>query len=157
MSRAVVLADYRGLNVSALTQLRRRLGEAGVELRVVKNTLTAIAARQTGLGGLEGLLVGPTAIAFAPGDPVAPAKIISDFAREHKELAIKGGVLEGKVIGADDVRSLALLPPREVMLGRVAVTIAMPMSALAGALAGVMRNLVYSLDAVRRQKEGAAA
>ncbi|MEW6229150.1 MAG: 50S ribosomal protein L10 [Bacillota bacterium] len=156
-SQALVLTDYRGLNVSALTELRRKLGEANIEFKVVKNTLTIIAARETGMGGLERYLTGPTAIAFAPGDPVAPAKIISEFTRDHKEMEIKGGVLHGKVITADDVRSLATLPSREVMLGRVAAAVAAPVSGLARALAGTIRNLAYALDAVRQQKEGAAA
>lgn len=152
-SQAVVLTNYRGLNVAAITELRRKLGEAGIEFKVVKNTLTRIASREVGLGDLERYLEGPTAIAFAPGDPVAPAKIISEFAREHKEMEIKGGALQGKVIGPDDVRSLAELPSREVMLGRVAATMAAPISGLARALAGTIRNLAYAIDAVRRQKE----
>lgn len=154
-SHGVVLTNYRGLNVSTLTELRRKLGEAGVELKVVKNTLTRIASKEVGLGDLERYLEGPTAIAFAMGDPVAPAKIISEFTRDHKEMEIKGGALQGKVIGPDDVRSLAELPSREVMLGRVAATVAAPISGLARALAGTMRNLAYAVDAVRRQREGA--
>lgn len=156
-SQAVVLTDYRGLDVGALTQLRRKLGEQNVEFKVVKNTLTLIAARQTGMGGLEEYLAGPTAIAFAFGDPVAPAKVISEFAREHKEMEIKGGMLHGKVVSADGVRDLATLPSRDVMLGRVAAAVAAPISGLARALAGTVRNLACALDAVKRQKEGAAA
>jgi len=156
-SQAVVLADYRGLNVSALTELRRKLGDAGIEFKIVKNTLTRIASKEIGLGELERYLEGPTAIAFAPGDPVAPAKIISEFAREHREIGIKGGALQGRVIGPDDVRSLAELPSREVMLARVAATMAAPISGLARALAGTVRNLAYAIDAVRRQEEGEGA
>ncbi|HHY31622.1 MAG TPA: 50S ribosomal protein L10 [Firmicutes bacterium] len=158
-SQAVVLANYRGLNVAAMTELRRKLGEAGAEFKVVKNTLARIASREVGLAGLEQYLEGPTAIAFASGDPVAPAKVISEFTREHKEMEIKGGALQGKIIGPDDVRSLAELPSREVMLGRVAATMAAPISGLARALAGTIRNLAYAIDAVKRQKEeqGAAA
>lgn len=156
-SQGVVLVDYRGLSVGALTNLRRRLDESKSEFRVVKNTLTIIASKETGLKDLEQYLEGPTAIAFAYEDPAGVARIINEFTRESRELGIKGGALSGRVIGPDDVRSLALLPPRDIMLGHVAAAFAAPMSGFARALSGVITNLAYAIDAVKRQKEEAAA
>jgi large subunit ribosomal protein L10 len=118
-SSAVVLTEYRGLTVKALKELRRSLGE-NATYAVAKNTLTTIAAREAGVAGIEEHLVGPTAITFVEGDPVVVAKGLRDFARTNPLLVIKGGVLEGKALDADEVRKLADLESREVLLGRVA-------------------------------------
>ncbi|MDI3281140.1 MAG: 50S ribosomal protein L10 [Bacillota bacterium] len=155
-SQSVVLADYRGLNVKAMTDLRRRCREAGVEYRVVKNTLARLAARQAGLEGLEELLLGPVSLAFGYRDPVLPAKVLSEFARDHKELEIKGGVLQGKVVSYEAVKALADLPPREVLLARLVGGMQAPLSGLVAVLNGPLRQLVYALEAVRKQKEAGA-
>ena len=118
-SAGVVLTDYRGLSVKALRELRRSLGE-NATYAVSKNTLTTIAAREAGVDGIESQLVGPTAIAFIKGDPVAVAKGLRDFGRTNPSLIIKGGMLEGKVLTPDEVRRLADLESREVLLARVA-------------------------------------
>ncbi|WP_027718936.1 50S ribosomal protein L10 [Desulfovirgula thermocuniculi] len=155
--KAAVLTDYRGLNVASITKVRRRLREAGGEFKVVKNTLTRIAAREIGLEGLDPYLAGPTAIAFGFADPVAPAKAIAELAREFKQLEVKGGILEGRVIDAREVRRLAELPSREVLLGRVLGGMQAPLYGFAGALQGLLRSLVYVLEAIRKQKAGEAA
>lgn len=157
LSQGVVLTDYRGLNVAEVTELRNKLREAGIEFKVVKNTLTKIAASQIGLEGLAPYLEGPTAIAFGISDPVAPAKILSEFAKVHKDLEIKAGVLEGKVIGIDAVKALADLPSREVLLARVLGGMQAPMYGFAGVLQGTLRSLVYALNAVREKKAAAEA
>jgi large subunit ribosomal protein L10 len=118
-SAGVVLTEYRGLSVKALGELRRSLG-GNATYAVSKNTLTTIAAREAGVDGIEAQLVGPTAIAFIQGDPVAVAKGLRDFGRTNPQLVIKGGVLEGKVMTPDEVRRLADLESREVLLSRVA-------------------------------------
>ena len=118
-SAGVVLTDYRGLSVKALGELRRTLGEAAT-YAVSKNTLTTIAAREAGVDGIEAHLVGPTAIAFIKGDPVIVAKGLRDFSRTNPHLVIKGGVLDGKVLTTDEVRRLADLESREVLLAKVA-------------------------------------
>lgn len=151
-----VLADYRGLNVAEMTKLRRQLREAGVEFKVVKNTLTARAARELGLEGLEPYLEGPTAIAFSATDPVAPAKILSEVVRNSKTFQIKAGVLQGKIISPGDIKALADLPSREQLLGRVVGGFQAPLAGLVNVLAGNIRNLVYALEAIRKQKEEAA-
>jgi large subunit ribosomal protein L10 len=118
-SAGVVLTEYRGLSVKALGELRRTLGE-NATYAVSKNTLTTIAAREAGVDGIEAKLVGPTAIAFIKGDPVIVAKGLRDFGRTNPQLVIKGGVLDGRVMTPDEVRRLADLESREVLLAKVA-------------------------------------
>jgi large subunit ribosomal protein L10 len=118
-SQGAVLTEYRGLTVKALKELRRSLGDDAT-YAVSKNTLTTIAAREAGVEGVEEHLVGPTAIAFIEGDPVTVAKGLRDFARQNPLLVIKGGVLDGKSLSADEVKKLADLESREVLLAKVA-------------------------------------
>jgi large subunit ribosomal protein L10 len=118
-SNAAVLTEYRGLTVGQLKQLRRSLGE-DTTYAVVKNTLTKIAAKDAGVVGFDDLLVGPTAIAFIKGDAVAAAKGIDTFAKENPMLVIKGGIMDGKILTADDIKKLAKLESREVLLSKIA-------------------------------------
>jgi large subunit ribosomal protein L10 len=118
-SNAAVLTEYRGLTVGQLKQLRRSLGQ-DTTYAVVKNTLTKIAAKDAGVVGFDDLLVGPTAIAFIKGDAVAAAKGIDTFAKENPLLVIKGGIMDGKILTADDIKKLAKLESREVLLSRIA-------------------------------------
>ncbi len=156
ISKSVVLTDYRGLKVSEITQLRAELRKAGVEFRVVKNTITSFAIQEIGLEDLEAHLKGPTAIAFGIEDPVAPAKILADFAKTHKNLKIKAGVVEGQVIGADGVIALAELPSREVLLAKVVGMFQAPITSWVNVLQAPIRSLANVLDSVRKQKEEAA-
>jgi large subunit ribosomal protein L10 len=134
-SAGVVLTEYRGLSVKALRELRRSLGE-DASYSVSKNTLTTIAAREAGVDGIEEHLVGPTAIAFIDGDPVVVAKGLRDFARTNPQLVIKGGVLDGKFMTPDEVRRLADLESRDVLLAKVA-----------GALQGVLQQAISLVSA----------
>jgi len=118
-SNAAVLTEYRGLSVAELQELRRSLGESA-KYAVVKNTLTKLAAKEAGVEQLTELLVGPSAIAFVKGDPVEAAKGLRDFARAHPFLVIKGGVLDGKPLSAEEIRKLADLESREVLLAKLA-------------------------------------
>lgn len=154
-SKAAILTDYRGLNVAEATKLRRRLREAGCDFKVAKNTLANLAAKQTGLEGLDPYLEGQVAIAFG-SDPVMPAKVLSEFIREIKKMEIKAGILEGKVIDAKEVRELAELPPREVLLAKVLGGMQAPLYGFAGVLQGTLRSFVYALDAVRKLRAGEA-
>jgi len=154
-STSAVLTDYRGLNVAQVTELRRKMREAGIEYKVLKNTMIRFAARELGLEELEPFLEGPTAVAFS-ADPVAPAKIIYDFAKTNKALEVKVGVLEGKVIEAAQVKALADLPSREELLAKVVGGMQAPLYGLASVLSGTLRSFVYALDAVRKQKEAEA-
>lgn len=155
-AQAIFLTDYRGLNVKEMLHLRRQLGQARVDFKVVKNTLTQRAVAALGWESLFPYLTGPTAVAVARGDEVAPARLLIDFAKEHKALEIKGGLLHGQVLSAEGVKELAELPPREVLLGRVLGGMQAPLAGFAGALQGLFHNLVYVLDAIRRQQEGEA-
>ncbi|MBV9314805.1 MAG: 50S ribosomal protein L10 [Pseudonocardia sp.] len=116
---ASVITEYRGLTVAHLRELRRALGESA-SYKVAKNTLVKRAAAQAGVEGLDHLLVGPTAIAFVTGEPVDAAKALKDFAKDHKSLVIKGGVMDGRPLSTDEVNRLADLDSREVMLAKLA-------------------------------------
>jgi len=151
-SKAAVVTHYRGLNVAEATELRNKLREAGVEYKVVKNTLARIAASQTGLSDLNQYLTGPTAIAFSANDPVAPAKVLSEYAKKHDNLKIIAGIVEGKVIDANGVKALAALPPKEVLVAKLLGSMQSPISGLVNVLQGNIRNLVYVLNAVREKK-----
>ena len=132
---AAVLTEYRGLTVKQISDLRTALG-ADTSYAVVKNTLTKIAAADAGLEGVEALLTGPTAVAFIKGEPVDAAKALRDFAKAHPALVVKGGVMDGKALSADEVRKLADLESREVLLGK-----------MAGALLASLSNAVYLFNA----------
>jgi large subunit ribosomal protein L10 len=154
-AKCVIITDYRGLNVSQMTTLRRSLHAEKIKYVVVKNTLAKIAAHELGMEGLDTYLEGPTAIAYGFEDPVVPAKLVSKYAKDFDKLEIKGGLLEGKIIGLDQIKALADLPPREILLARVVGAFAAPMTGFAGAMQGVLRKFVCTLDAVREQKEAA--
>ncbi|HBG02051.1 MAG TPA: 50S ribosomal protein L10 [Firmicutes bacterium] len=155
-SQGTVLTDYRGLNAGDMTALRKELREAGVEYRVFKNTLTILAAEELQMDGLVPFLNGPTAFAFGYDDPVAPAKVISEFAKKNKALEIKGGIVEGKIVGPEGVANLADLPSREVLLSMVLRGMQAPIAGMVNVLQGNIRNFVYALEAIREQKEASA-
>jgi len=154
----LIVADYRGLTNAQLESLRDELLKHGARFAVVKNTLTRRAAEAAGNEALLALLEGPTAIAFleTDGDMVATAKALSTLARDSRVLAIRGGVLEGKVITSEDVESLAKLPPLDVLRGQVLGAVVAPIQAFAGLVAAPLTNLVGLIDARIEQLGGAA-
>lgn len=139
-SNAAVLTEYRGLTVAQLKELRVSLGQ-DTKFSVVKNTLTAIAAKEAGVDAFEGQLSGPTAIAFIKGDAVAAAKSLTDFAKANKQLVIKTGVFEGKSLNASEVAALAALESRELQLAKVAGILKAPMAAVARTLEALRLKL----------------
>jgi len=151
-----VITDYRGINVAQATKLRNQLREADVEYRVLKNTLTKIAASRIGLEGIDPYLEGPTAIAFSKNDPVAPAKILTKFAKDNKVLEIKGGILEGKAVTQEQIKALADLPSREELLAQVLRGMQSPLVGMLNVLQGPLRNFVYVLQAIKEAKEAQA-
>ncbi len=153
-STAAVVAQYRGLTVSQMGSLRRSLHEADVTLQVVKNTLAKRAAEGTDFKVAADLFTGPVAIAYG-NDPVAMAKAISDFAKQHEALEIKGGVLDGKMIDVSNVKALASLPSREVLLAKMLGSMQSPISGFVRTLAEVPASFVRTLAAIRDQKEAA--
>ena len=159
-SKCTILVDFCGLTVAQDTAFRRKMREAGVKYGVVKNTMLRIAANEAGIEGLEPVLEKNTAIAVAPEDPVAVAKIICDFAKENKALTnkaltIKAGVLDGQVIDEAAIKALAELPPKEVLIAKMLGSMNAPISGFVNVLQGTIRNVVYALEAVRQQKESA--
>ena len=151
-STAAVLTEYRGLTMGQLTELRRALGE-GTRYAVVKNTLTKIAAAQAGVTGLDDLLVGPTAVAFVSGDPVEAAKGLRDFARANPALIVKGGVVEGKPMTADEIRRLADLESRDVLLAKLAGAMKASMAKAAATFQAPLSKFVRTADALRSKVE----
>lgn len=144
-SATTVVADYRGLNVSQVTELRKQLREAGIEFQVLKNSLLRRATSAAELSELDEVLTGPTAVAFSTEDVVAPAKILNDFAKKNDALKLKGAVVEGRVIGVDEIKALAELPSREGLL-----------SMLLSVLQAPMRNFALAVKAVAEKEEQGA-
>jgi large subunit ribosomal protein L10 len=148
-SVAALLTEYRGLDVKELFELRASLRGSSTEYRVLKNTLTSIAVRQAGYEDLVPLLQGPTAVAFVHGDPVQAAKDLAEFARTHPALVVKGGVLDGKVLAAEEVRRLATLESREVLLARLAGLFQAPLQQTVSLLAAPLRQVATMTSALR--------
>ena len=154
-SETLMVADYRGLTMPEIDELRGRLLEAGARFRVVKNTLTKLAAEQAGTTDVLQLIEGPTAIAFldAEGDPVAVAKVLNEAARANDVLVIRGGVFEGQVVGDAEIKRLATLPPADVLRAQLVGAVAAPLTTVLGLFTAPLRDLVGVLDARIRQLE----
>ena len=148
-SETFIVADYRGLTMSEIDDLRTKLLEHGARFSVVKNTLTRRAAEAAGADALLAMLEGPTAIAFleSDGDPVAVAKALADVARTTRVLEVRGGILEGRPITEADVANLATLPPVDVVRGQVLGAVTAPLQTIVGLFAAPLQNLVGLLDA----------
>ena len=152
---AVVLVDYKGINVAQSTQLRARSRESGVDFVVAKNTLTKRAADQAGVEGLDGLLVGPTAIAFSE-DPVVGAKLMAEFADQVESFVLKGGLLEGgRVLDEAGVVALSRLPGREQLIAQVVGGIGSPLTSFVTVLNNTVQGLVVALGQIAEQKQAA--
>ena len=154
-SAVVIVTDYKGLDVAAVTDLRRKLREADVQYKVVKNSLLARASEGTDVEVIKDSFKGPNAVAFSYTDPVAPAKILCDFAKENDKLDIRVGVLNGKVLDAAAVKALSALPSREQLLGQVLSVMNQVPTSLVTALSDVPRRMVNVLNAIKDQKEAA--
>ncbi|GAB4244407.1 MAG: 50S ribosomal protein L10 [Deltaproteobacteria bacterium] len=150
--RGAVVAEHRGLKVSEMTALRKKLRGVDAGIRVVKNTLIRRAAEGTPFGELSGHFTGPTAVAFTQGDPVALAKAMKEFAAATPKVTLRAGFVEGRVLTAGEVEALASVPSREVLLSRLVGGLASPITRLARALSGPPRKLVYVLESIRKQK-----
>ena len=144
-AKSIVLTDYRGLTVDQDTKLRKALREAGVEYKVIKNTIIRFAIKDSNLEGLDKYLSGPTAVAFSTTDPVAPSKVLAKFAKDYEKLEIKGGMVEGNVIDINGINELASTPSKEELLGR-----------LIGSLQSSLYGLAIALSAIVEKQEQAA-
>ena len=160
--KGAVLVSYKGLTVAQDTELRVELRKAGVNYHVVKNTMTRIAATEAGMEELVAHLEGTTALAVSAEDAVAPAKVISEFIKknnlaEQGILTVKAGIVEGKVVGAEEVKAIASLPSREVLIGKLLGSFQAPVSNKVGVMGAMVRSIVTVLDAIRKQKEEQAS
>lgn len=152
-SQSVVLVEYRGLDVAEITELRSNYRNANVNYKVYKNTMMKIAFEELGLEEFNEYLTGPNAVAFSTEDAVVGAKVTNDFAKDHENLVIKAGIVDGKVIGVDEVKALASLPSKEVLIAQVLGTLNAPISGFANVLQGTIRQAVYAFNAVKEKKE----
>lgn len=152
----LILTDYRGLTVKEMSALRGKLREVGAEMRIYKNTLLEIAIRELALPSMDQLLTGPTAIVFASGDPVAPAKTLQDFAKASKLLEIKGGLVENHVVDADAVKAIASLPSKEQLIANLLGTLQNPLVQTVRVLNGPAAAFARVVNAIAEQKSAAA-
>lgn len=151
-AKAMVLVDYRGITVEQDTELRNALRKAGVEYKVLKNTMVRFAVKENGLEGLDSFLNGPTAVAMSDSDPVAPAKVMAEYAKKFEKLELKAGVVEGKIIDVAGINGLAELPPKEVLIAKVLGGFNAPISGFVNVLNGNIRGLAVALNAIAEQK-----
>jgi len=152
--KGAVIAEFSGLTVAEITSLRKKLREVDAEFKVVKNTMIRLAAKDSDFGKLDEFFTGPTALAVTHGDPVALARAMKEFVAGSKKIRLKAGFFEGRVLGIKDVESLAEVPPREVLLSRLAGGLKSPVSRLVQALSGPQRKLVYALDSIHEKHSG---
>jgi large subunit ribosomal protein L10 len=150
-SGALLLTEYRGLTVSEITELRRSLAEGGTRFQVIKNTLMKRAVNDAGVGELEALIDGPSAVAFVDGDPVAAAKSVVDAAKKFPALSLKGAFMDGKVLTADEAKALASLESREVMLSKIAGLVKSEMSKAAAMFVGAQSKFLSLLEAYKEK------
>lgn len=152
-AKSILLTDYKGLDVETISDLRSQLREASVEYKIVKNTLTKISVENLGYKELIEFLDGPTAIAFGLDDPIAPAKIIADFAKKNDRPQIKAYFLDGQLYKGKEVDELAKLPTQEVLLGQLVGTISAPLSNFVYLLNNLLQKTVFVLSAIKEKKE----
>jgi len=154
-AQIVILTDYKGLDVTTMNSLRRKLREGGVEYRVVKNSLLIRAADSTDVAVIKYDFKGPSGVAYCDHDPVAPAKILMDFAKEYEALEIKTGVMNGKILDLTAIKALSALPSRDILLGQVLAAMNGVPSAFVRVLSGVTSQFLNVLTAIKEQKETA--
>jgi large subunit ribosomal protein L10 len=152
-AKTALLTDFRGLNMSAISELRSQLRDASVEYQVVKNTLAARASEGTDMSLLKDHFSGPCALALSYEDPVAPAKVLTKFSEENKALEIKVGIVDGRVIDLDGIMRLSKLPSEEELLAKLLMTLNAPITGFVTVLGGVLRNFMGVLEAIKCQKE----
>lgn len=150
-----LIVDYKGLDVEAMTQLRNELRKEGAQLEVVKNTLLSMASEGTSVSVLKNFLKGPNAIVTSKDDPVAPAKVLVKFAEGNQKLEIKVGAMGGRVLDIDDIKALAKMPPKEILLAQLLSTMNAVPTAMVRVLSEVPKSFLYVLNAIGDQKKAA--
>lgn len=156
-AQSIVFLNYRGLNVEEATELRNKFRDAEVEYKVYKNTMMRLAFKELGYDGLDEILKGPSAIAMGMADPASAAKIATEYAKDHAELEIKSGIVDGKILSIPEVDALAKLPSKEVLIAQVLGGLNAPIQGLANVLNGTIRSLAIVLNAIGEKKSEEAA
>jgi len=151
----VIVTDYKGLDVAAINDLRRRLRKEEIEYQVVKNSLMVRASQETDVALIKETFKGPSAVAMSYSDPIAPAKVLTEFAKDHKVFEIKVGVMDGKILELNQIKALSALPSREVLLGTFVSVLNNVPTAFVRTIAGIPRSLLNVLQAIKDQKEAA--
>ncbi len=154
-SSAVIMADYRGLSVKAMQELRNKLREVDAEMTIYKNSLTEIAMRELAMPDMTEYLAGPTGFVFISGDPVGPAKALTAFAKDHQQLELKGGLVENQVVDAAGIKAIATLPSREELIAKLLGTMVNPLVGFARVLNGPTEAFARTVQAVADQKAAA--
>jgi large subunit ribosomal protein L10 len=154
-SESLYLTDFSGIAVKPMTELRRKLRDAGVEYVVVKNTLALRALKQASVSGLDDLIRGPTGFVFAGADALAAAKILSQFQKEHELLTVRAGLVDGRTMSAQEVRRLATLPSRDELLAQVGGALQAPLQGFAGAVTSLLYQFAGAVEALRAQRASA--
>lgn len=152
-SRLIILTTFSGLDVENITTIRSSLRDVGGRYQVVKNTLIKRAARETVLESMDQHFQGPLAVIFSDGDPIKPCKVLKDFTKDHEQVEIKGGILDNKVISMDEIKKLAGLPSREILLAQFLSLLKSPHQKIVTVLGGVPQKFVRVLDLIRQKKE----
>ena len=152
-AQGIYLADFTGLDVATITELRRKLRGASVEFKVVKNTLARLAVDQAGVSELKDFLEGPICLAFGYDDPIVPARLLVEFARKHERPEIRSGFLEGRILTLDEISDVAQLPPREQLLAKIAALSQSPLIAFISRWRGFLQKFVATVEALRTEKE----
>lgn len=151
--KVAVLTDYCGLNVEEMNKLRTDLRNEDVEYKVVKNTIVRLAAKATDLELLDGYFNGPTAVALSYKDPMSPAKVLTKFIKDNPKLEIKAGILDGKVVTPEDIKEMAEIPSREVLLARMLSLLTSSQAGLVNVLQGIILQCIHVLEAIKETKE----
>ncbi len=151
-SKSCIFADYRGLTVAQMTDLRQKLYQEKSTINVVKNRLAKRAIKSLSIEGLDEFFKGPTAVASSYADPVSPAKILVKFAKDNEKLKIKAGYMDGKILDLNIIRELASLPSREILLAKMLGSMSAPATNLVGVLSALPRQLVQVINAIKEQK-----
>lgn len=152
-AKSIILVDYRGLTVEEDTDLRNKLRKANLEYKVIKNTLILFAVRDGDLKELSEYLNGPTAVAFSFDDEMAPSKILAEYAKKNEKLELKGGIVDGKIVNANEIKIIATIPPKEVLISKLMGSLNAPASGLVNVLNGNIRGLVVALNAIAQKQK----
>ncbi len=151
-AKALIFAENKGLKVSEVTELRKKLKQTQSSMKVVKNRLVKRALKAAGIEGLDSFFEGPTTVASSTTDPVSPAKVLVDFIKEHERLSIKGGYLAGEILTVEKIKALASLPSREELYAKLLGCLLNPARGLVSVMAALPRQLVTAIDAIGKQK-----